>query len=387
MGKNIDKNDDIEMIFGNKVIIAGVDPNLNPATRRDNAGRSVKQTTVSGSMGNVEIEKPQAVLTECDNSSDRIGGNVNIVGMNGVKIEAGSGGIDLISAGNITMMPGGGICNVAATESFGCISKNISIASTEGTNIAGGNLSVESQASSFANNVAMNGNAKINGGCFINGEAFIPHMTTQRQENYTEACGECSGFINPLQTFVLLPGDRTLVQAAVGGPDGIYLPLEFDTESIVAFVVRVVQMVLKGGAITDPSIPLPVKPMLVHILSKGMLNQLGMIVPSLKVVLIKEHPELAKGFALLDSEADFNIPGHRHKFIGPACSYTDSTADLYEEAKAVEDGSLVKHKPCEANGGKGAFDKMIEEDKEAAKNWFKAWFKRIGKYIAKSIWD
>ena len=51
----------------------------------------------------------------------------------------------------------------------------------------------------------MQGNAKISGGCFINGEAFIPHMTTQRQENYTEDSGDCSGFINPLQTFILLP--------------------------------------------------------------------------------------------------------------------------------------------------------------------------------------
>ena len=205
MGKNIDKNNDVEMVFGDKIIIAGVDPNLNPSTRKDDAGRSTSETAITGSLGNTKIEKTNPVYTECDNNSDRPGGNINIVGMNGVKIEAGSGGIDLISAGNITMMPGGGICNVAATESFGCISKNVSIASTEGTNIAGGNLSVESQASSFANNVAMNGNAKINGGCFINGEAFIPHMTTQKQDNFTEPCEECEGFINPSQTFVLIP--------------------------------------------------------------------------------------------------------------------------------------------------------------------------------------
>lgn len=91
MGKNIDKNNDIELVFGDKVIIAGVDPNLNPCTRKDNAGRSIKQTTVTDSLGNVEIEKPMPVVAECDNASDRPGGMLNLVGMNGVRIEAGSG--------------------------------------------------------------------------------------------------------------------------------------------------------------------------------------------------------------------------------------------------------------------------------------------------------
>ena len=125
---------------------------------------------------------------------------------------------------------------------------------------------------------------------------------------------------------------------------------------------------------------------MVHAISKGLLNQIGLIIPSLKTVLIKEHPVLAKGFALLDSEPDFNVLGHRHKFVGPACSYVDSTADLYKEAAAVDGDEIVKHKPCEANGGASAFDEMIKEDKEAVTNWFKAWFKRIGKNIAKSIW-
>ena len=383
MGKNIDKNNDIEIVFGDKVIIAGVDPNLNPSVRKDNAGRSVKETKVTKSLGNVEIEKTKPVVTECDNSSDRPTGMINLVGMNGVKIEAGSGGIDLISAGNISFMPGGGICNIAAPESIGCVSKNINIASTGATSIAGGSLSVESQTSSFSKNVAMNGNAKINGGCFINGEAFIPHMTTQRQENYTSDSGECAGFLNPLQTFILLPGDKTLVEAAVPGDyRALYLKLDFNVKSIVALI----QDVISGNIPSEPTIPLYVKPLLTHIISKGLLNQLAPIVPSLKTALIQEHPKLLSLFDLTDSEPDFNVLGHRHKFVGPACSYVDSTADLYKEAAAVDGDEIIKHKPCEANGGASAFDEMIKEDKEAVTNWFKAWFKRIGKNIAKSIW-
>lgn len=119
------------------------------------------------------------------------------------------------------MMPGGGMCNIIAPESMACASKNINIASTGATCIAGGNFAVESNASSFTNNVSMQGNTKITGGCFINGEAFIPHMTTQKQDNYTDSSGECSGFINPFQTFLLVSGDTSLTKAAFARRAGI----------------------------------------------------------------------------------------------------------------------------------------------------------------------
>lgn len=285
-------------------------------------------------------------------------------------------------------MPAGGICNFIAPESMSCVSKKVSIASTGPTNIAGGSLCVESEASSFAGNVAMNGNAKVNGGCFINGEAFIPHMTTQKQVNYTDNSGECVGFLNPTQTFILLPGDRTLIEAAAGNVDALYLPLEFDAESLVAFIIRVASSVVKGETFTPdgPSIPLPIKPLLVHVMSKGVLNQIGLLVPTLKTALIKEHPDLAKGFALLDSEPDFNVLGHRHKFIGPACSYTDTTADLYKEAAAVDGKELVKHKPCEVNGGESLAKQVINDEMDKVKNFFKEWGKTLWKSMVKSVW-
>lgn len=386
MGKNIDKNNDVEMVFGDKIIIAGVDPNLNPSTRKDDAGRSTSETAITGSLGNTKIEKTNPVYTECDNNSDRPGGNINIVGMNGVKIEAGSGGIDLISAGNITMMPGGGICNVAATESFGCISKNVSIASTEGTNIAGGNLSVESQASSFANNVAMNGNAKINGGCFINGEAFIPHMTTQKQDNFTEPCEECEGFINPSQTFVLIPGDKTLLDASVN-PMSLYLNLEFDATALIKIVTDIASAVVSGGTYNPPGpvISLPIKPLLSHIISKGMLNTAGVAVPTLKTNLIAVQPALKKCFVDTDSAADFTLPGHRHMYSGPSCTYTKSTAALYEEAKAVENTDLVKHKPNQICGTKDAFDAVVKDMEEAPKKFMNNLKDKIVEELEKPI--
>ena len=388
MGKNVDKNNSIEMILGDKVIIAGIDPVLNPSTRNDAVGRSKKETAITGSMGDVAIETATSTQQQCDNASDMPGGMLNLVGMNGVKIEAGSGGISLTSAGNINLMPGGGLCNIAATESLSCVSKNVNIASTGATNIAGGSLSVESQASSFANNVAMQGNTKISGGCFINGEAFIPHMTTQKQENYTSDSGECAGFLNPLQTFILMPGDKTLVEAAVpGNYEALYLPLEINAKSLLAALRKLINITEPGWIEPEVGVSIPIyaKPLLTHIVSKGMLNQLTPIVPSLKVALVQEHPKLASLFDLVDSEPDFNVFGHRHKFIGPACSYCDSTSDLYKEAQAVEGKELVKHKPCEVDGGGGAFKERIEEDKEAISNWFKAWMKRIAKNIGKAV--
>ena len=243
MSKNIDKNNDVEMVFGDKVIIAGVDPNLSPSVRKDGVGRSKKETAVTGSMGDVTMESADVTYQQCDNASDRPTGMINLVGMNGVKIEAGAGGITLATAGCINLMPAGGLCNITATEGLSCVSKNVNIASTGSTNIAGQSLSVESQASSFANNVSMQGNTKMNGGCFINGEAFIPHMTTQRQENQTEDSGSCSGFLNPCQTFILMPGDKSLVEASIpGNVDALYLKLEVNAQSLLAALKQLIDI-------------------------------------------------------------------------------------------------------------------------------------------------
>lgn len=107
MSKNIDKNNSVEIIAGDKVIIAGGDPNLNPPMRKDEAGRSKKITAVTGSLGAIDMEDATVTHQACDNSSDRPSGMLNLVGMNGVKIESGTGGISMITGGNITMMPAG----------------------------------------------------------------------------------------------------------------------------------------------------------------------------------------------------------------------------------------------------------------------------------------
>ena len=384
MGKNVDKNDSVELILGDKVIIAGATPNLNPAVRKDNVGRTTKKTSITGSMGDVDVETAGVTIEQCDNGSDWPGGMVNIVGMNGVKVEAGAAGITLATAGNINVMPGGGLCNIAATEGLSCVSKNVSIASTGATNITGGSLSVESQQSSFSNNVSMQGNAKISGGCFINGEAFIPHMTTQRQENYTEDSGSCSGFLNANQTLVLLPGDKTLIEAAAGDPSALYVKLEITAESLLAAIKEILDPT-KGFKPVSPDLRLPiyVKPILVHALSQGLLNSVGMGIPSLKAVLIKEHPSLGGIFNMVDSEPDFTVFGHSHKYYGPACSYCDSTSDLYKAAKAVEGNELVQHKPCEPNGGESAtkalLEKKLKRVKESITNWGKSIVKNAGK--------
>lgn len=387
MSKNIDKNNDIEMVFGDKVIIAGVDPNLNPSIRKDSVGRSKKETAITGSMGDVSMESADVTYQQCDNGSDRPTGMINLVGMNGVKIEAGAGGITMATAGCINLMPAGGLCNITATEGLSCISKNVNIASTGSTNIGGGSLSVESQTSSFANNVSMQGNTKMSGGCFINGEAFIPHMTTQKQENQTEDSGACSGFLNPCQTFILIPGDKSLVEASSGG-DSILIKLEITEESLLKAMQQLLITPSQNlWKVPDPlgRIELKAKPILTHAISKGVLNQLNLVAPTLKSAILKEHKGLGGLFDLTDTESDFTVMGHRHKFYGPACSYCDSTSELYEAAKAVEGNEPVTHKPCEPNGSAEATKKMLEEDKEAAKKYMENMGKTFGKSVKKSL--
>ena len=131
-----------------------------------------------------------------------------------------------------------------------------------------------------------------------------------------------------------------------------------------------------------PEIDLPsiyTKPILTRILSKGIMATLAPVIPSLSSTMISLHPSLADAFNPLGGTADFTLPGHRHKFYGPSCSYTDSTNDLYEEAKSVEGNDLVKHKPCERNGGKKESDRILEEDKKMFTKYLENFGKRIGK--------
>lgn len=386
MGKNVDRNNSTEIVLGDKIIIAGYTPNLNPSVRKDNVGRTTKRMAVTGSMGDVPIETAGVTLEQCDNGSDWPGGMINLVGMNGIKLEAGAAGITFATAGNINVIPGGGLCNIAATEGLSCVSKNVSIASTGATNITGGSLSVESQQSSFSNNVSMQGNAKISGGCFINGEAFIPHMTTQKQENYTEDSGPCSGYLNPNQTLILLPGDKSLIEASTGKPDALYVKLELDLNSLVAILTRLFDP--KELAFTvkeEPTLPLYVKPILVHPLSQGLLNGMGAGIPNLRAVLIKEHPCLGSIFDVVDSEPDFIVFGHCHKYYGPACSYCDDTGELYKEAMAVDGNELVQHKPCEPNGGVSATKKMIQQRIKNVKDQVTSFIKGCVKSAFKSV--
>ena len=165
----------------------------------------------------------------------------------------------------------------------------------------------------------------------------------------------------------------------------MYLKLEIDPGSLIALLKDVIS--IKDGSLIfkESSLPIYIKPLLTHVISKGMLNQLTPIVPSLKVALTTVHPSLFSVFDLVDSEPDFTVMGHSHKYYGPACSYCDTTAELYEEAKAVDGKDLVTHKPCEANGGKSATEAFIEKRKKRVTDYFKNMSKKIVKNAAKKF--
>lgn len=95
----------------------------------------------------------------------------------------------------------------------------------------------------------------------------------------------------------------------------------------------------------------------------------------MKTIISKEHKGKAGWFALTDSHSDFNIPGHRHKFVGPSCSYTDTTAELYKEAASVEGSELVKHKPCEPNGNSSMLMESFKQDIQDVKDFTWKWLK------------
>lgn len=302
-----DSGVDMAQIIDDKVTIVGSNPNNFPSCRKDGAGRNKIVIEASTSQGVIESN---ATYTECeaiDNSGDHHGGTYTIVAMNKLAIDSGGGGISLNSAGNINLMAGGGLINIVSTECSSVISNVIKLVASEINVIKGPELYVETDKSTFINTVRMAKNLIVQGGALINGELFINHMTAPQQIMDTS--------MSPV------------------------LPVFFNTPTILT------------GIITQNCLN-PVK-----------CKDAGKITPAISTNYVQ---------FILDPMTTLMAQGrvlpHKHTYKHAACTFAESSGDVWKESEKLNNNDIVFAKKTESFGG--AMDKVIDKVKKRITNAF-----------------
>lgn len=173
-----DSGNDITQVIGDKITFVGADnPNVLPSCRVDGAGISKVNIQTSSTQGVMNLPGTFTEYQAIDNASDHHSGNYVMVALNRLSIEAGGGGINLNSGGNINILAAGGLCNIVPTECVLIASNQVKINSKEATILKGTELYIETDKIQFINTVKMDKNLIVNGSVLVNGELYIKHIT------------------------------------------------------------------------------------------------------------------------------------------------------------------------------------------------------------------
>lgn len=331
----------VEQIAKDYLFVAGVNSNLASPTRRDDMGESTNSWGALPTSGLQNVPGARASYQAIDNASDHIGGAITLVAQNKFTVNAGAGGINFTTNGNISMMPGGGMIEATPTECFSCLTKNINLVATESIKFGGGGQIIMDECTpQFGGNALFEKNVAIKGGLFVQGETFLTHITTQREFHYTEPSDECGGYFNPNKKF-LLNGEGPIILTTL-------------TDGIVSGNISIPG--LGGGQFT--------------------ITGLNIVLPLVKYQFrnVRLGGEGISDVSMGDY--DFVIPGHIHKYETPAVTYKDDTSSLWEAGGAVLQDKPILASPSQPNG-------MSHE--EAAKKILKKQTDKLKKFATNLI--
>ncbi len=191
-----DSGTDMTQATDDKVTIVGSSPNLYPSCRVDGAGKSKVDISASNSEGITEMKTARSEYEVIDNSGDHHGGSYSIVAMNKFSIDAAGGGISLNTGGNVSIMAGGGLVNLVATEAINAVGKTVSFTATEMNIFEGTELYINTENTTFVNNVRLAKNLLVKGSTFVNGELYVNHVTGPHQMMDTSASNVLPVFFN-----------------------------------------------------------------------------------------------------------------------------------------------------------------------------------------------
>lgn len=215
--------DEINEITRHRVDIIGVVFNDSPAVRVDPIGRSNFNEVLVDSKGTFASRRPSPLVERVANDGKFPCGNYSLIIGNNFSINAGSGGMHLMTTGCF---------DIAGSQIVIAGSEEVILSSTGDINInSGSKFSVTADIITFRQSqgkqVAIDGslgvknNIVIGGGAYVEGELFVNHITAPVEIQETEST-VLYGKTVPGKVIGWAPHDNGYITVYGGTPTGTY---------------------------------------------------------------------------------------------------------------------------------------------------------------------
>lgn len=332
---------DMENIAVEKNIVVGMQaPNTFPCMKIDENGRSLAQMSVSDNGGSTIVKGAGYDCSCVDTSWLAHCGKYSVSAGNKITLNAGGGGIQFVTTGPVKSCSR--YADIVSTYGVNVTTRLFTVTTTKRMELTGTRLDLNFDDTYVHGNINFLGNIHINGGMYVNGELMCRHITTQGQKNVTDMSDTLEAFIDPKQKFAIMGTTKAMGKGTATATIG--------------------NIISPHGTCSANNCPIQI--------SNIMLTDLTFFhpVPTLSFQ--------SKGFK--DQTSDIKIPAHQHSFMGPACNYQDSQADVFAQAKQLtESKEPFNAKQTYPNGMNSLSefkDQISNTIKEHGQNWFKDWF-------------
>lgn len=277
----------ISTVLGDKVVVVGDHPNLNPSLRTEPTGVEITNYGITGSSGMTDSPSALPSYTAVDNSGDFHGGNYTVTALNGIHFESAGGGTTIDSSGNVAISSWGAKVDITSTTQTGVKGHILHLMATNTVRLSGPTFYVDAQETIFKNKVSFGTNVAINGGMYVNGELYARHITAPHAAYSTADSPTLYGYPQMGATFTAFIFPELTMGGIPSPLDGGIMP----------------------GAVRLILFPSPVE--------MGGATQMPII----------------------------SIPPHNHKYDGIACSQAEGMTDFFKEAQAAESNEPAEAKP------------------------------------------
>jgi hypothetical protein len=239
-------------------------------------------------------------------------------------------------------------------NAFSLHTRLFKVNTTERTHLMGTRLDLDYDEIVIQGNTSFTNNVIMNGGLFVNGELYATHITTQKQQFWTEESTNSTAFINPNQSFTVINGNSTSAHATVP-TNGISAMITIDLPVVGSLVNFPCQIKFPNG---------------VSLISDATVLRSGDSAAALISV-----GQVFDGTDIPDVVGQ----GHSHAYYGPAVNLKDSTTEVWADAaNEISKKTPSSAKECIPNG---------EETLEIAKDKIIDLVKTKAQKFLTSFWD
>ena len=338
---------DVEQIALEKSILVGVQsPNTIPAIKTDLNGKSLPQVEISPNGGSQVYQTSGYDCSYADTSWISRIGVYSVTSGNTMIFNTGTGGFSWHTDGPCRIKT----CyqDFWCENAFSLQTRLFKVNTTERAHLMGTRLDLEFDEIVIQGNTSFTNNVIINGGLFVNGELYATHITTQKQQFWTEESTNSTAFVNPNQSFTVIDGNSTSALATVPTM-GINAMITIDLPVVGNLVNFPCRIKFPNGVslISDATV----------LRSAG---AAGALIATGQVFDGADIPDVIG-------------QGHSHAYFGPAVNLKDSTTDVWADAADV----IPKNTPTPAkesvpNGEETldiVKDKILDLVKKRAENF------------------